>query len=345
MLKKSSKGRLTWDYIRNRHSEVIEELKTLRNWDGVKSAIPESETIGDYSLLALEAISAVIRELRIERSFLSERIENLSRKIEELGTSHRELSYSVDKRLRELEGRISELEQRTLFLEGVEAIVPRMNELEEKLDYLPAELFKRIEETYGKKADEHLRKLVEKRVEELREELKREVFGISVDLTKALRELQGHYEELVEENVRLRSLAKENEKLRKKLMERERELEELKKRLAVFQEMTKRVDALSEKIGKYEEKLKEIRTIEKELLSLTGARDALSAIEVIKSEFIPKSKFEKTLAEIKSLLAEAESLKDENERLKRENEKLKEALKTLLQERLEEESSLKHDES
>ncbi|WP_297535350.1 hypothetical protein [Thermococcus sp.] len=330
MLKKSQKDRLTWDYIKSRHSEIIGELRTLRNWNEVKSTIPESENLGDYSLLALESVAAVIRELRLETSRLGERIELLSRKLEDLGTSHRELSYSTEKKFRELENRIAELEQRTLFLNSLEYVVPRINELEEKLERLPAQLFARLEESYGKKTEDVIRSLVEERIEALKEELKRDVLGVSVELARALRELQEHYEELVRENVELKRKARENDVLKRKLSEKEKEVESLRKRLSSLQEVAERVESLSEKMKRYETALKTLREVEAQLRELTGESNVFSAIEAIKRQFVPKSKLERAVNEIKGMLAEVESLREENAKLRAENEKLRETLKALL---------------
>jgi len=335
MLKKSKKQKITWDYIRERHPGVSDELKTLRDWDSVKSTIPESESIGDYSLLALEAVAATIRELRIDREILVERIEVLNRKLEELSSSHKESTHSLEKRIKELDDRLTELEQRTLFLDSVEMLVPRLTEIEERTERLPAEVLRRVEEHYSKRMDEFIRAYVEERLKSFEEALKKNVFGVSEDLSKTLLKIQQHYEELVAENVRLRSAVKEREELKKALVEKEREIGELRHKLAALKEMSKRVNSLSSRLSDYEAKLAEMNRIQNELAALTGSKDISEALNILKTQFVPKSKFESALREVKGILSEIEEVRQENARLRAENEKLKEALKTLLQERSE----------
>lgn len=339
MLKKSKKQGLSWDYIRDRHSSAIDELKTLRDWDSVKSAIPESEHLGDYSLLALEAVAATIRELRLDRSMLAERIEVLSKKFEDLSTTNKNDIMALEKRIKELEDHISEIEQRTLFLDSVEMFVPRISEIEERLQTLPGELTRRMEERYGKRIDEYLQKELEGRLSEFEEKLKKDIFGVSVDLSETLLRIQQHYEELVEENVRLRSIAAERDELRKALVEKEREIEELKSKLAALEEMSKRVDALSKRLSEYEARASQLAFVRKHLTAITGKKDLKEAIKVLRTQFVPKSELESTLSEVKGMLAQIDEIRRENERLRIENEKLKEALRTLLQERLEAEKS------
>ncbi|MBP1910931.1 coiled-coil domain-containing protein [Thermococcus stetteri] len=332
MLGRTKKNKVDWEYIVQNHPEIIEELKSLHNWDEIKSIIPEVENTGAHYLISLQAIAAVIRELKIQRGQLGERIEVLTSKLDDLSTTQREQYNSIEKRLKELEDRITNLEQRTIFIDSIEAVIPRMNDLEERLEKLPVELYKRLEESYSKKLEEELQDMLAEKVEEIKRELEQETLSVGVDLARTLRGLQEHYEKLVEENIRLKSLGKENDVLKKQLIEKEREIEELRKRLALMEEMAKKVETLAEKVNAYEAKLKQMKTVEKQLSELTGAKDVSSAIEILKKEFIPRSKVERTLKEIKAAVAEIDVLKEENERLKRENEKLKEALKTLLQE-------------
>ncbi len=288
MLKKSKRPGINWEYIKAHHPGIIDEFKTLPDWDRVKSSIPESEDIGDYSLLALEAIAATIRELRISREMLAERIETLNGKFDELSTSHRETTHSMDKRIKELESKLTELERRTLFLDSVESLVPKLNEMEERMERLSGgEILRRVEEHYSKRMDDFIRAYVEDRLKEFEEELKRSTLGgVSVDLSKTLLEIQRHYEELVVENVRLRSAAKELEDLKKELAEREREIQDLKRKLAAYKETSKRINALSRRISDYEAKLTEMDRVRKELLSLTGgAKDVDGgALTILKTQ-------------------------------------------------------------
>ena len=335
MLKKPKRKGVTWSYIKEHHPEVIDELKTLRNWDSVKSAIPESETYGDYSILALEAIAATIRELRIDREMLAERIEILNRKFEELSSVQRESFHSLEKRIKKIEDQLAELERRTLFLDSVEMLVPRLSEMEERIEKLSTELLRKLEERYSKKIDEFMRDYIEERLDKFKEELKKSIFGVSVDLSETLLKIQKHYEELVAENVRLRSALKENEELKRALAEKEREIQELKHKLEVFNEMSKRVNALSKRLSEYEARLNEMSRIQKELAELTGAKNIDEALRILRTQFIPKSKFESALREIRGIINEVEELRQENSRLKTENEKLKDVLRTLFQERFE----------
>ncbi len=335
MLKKSKKQGLSWDYLRDRHSSAIDELKTLRDWDSVKSAIPESEHLGDYSILALEAVAAAIRELRLDRNMLAERIEVLSRKFEDLSTTHKNDITSLEKRIKELEDHISEIEQRTLFLDSVEMLIPRISEIEERFESLPTEITRRMEERYGRRIDEYLQKELEGRLKEFEEKLKKDIFGVSVNLAETLLSIQRHYEELVEENARLRSAAAERDELRKALVEKEREMEELKSKLAALEEMSKRVDALSKRLSEYEARASQLALVRKHLTAITGKKDLNEALKVLRTQFVPKSELESTLSEVKGMLAQMDEVRRENERLRVENEKLKEALRTLLQERLE----------
>jgi regulator of replication initiation timing len=197
----------------------------------------------------------------------------------------------------------------------------------------------RVEERYGRRMDEFMRSALEERLKSFEEELKKSIFGVSVDLSETLLKIQRHYEELVAENVRLRSAVKENTELKKALVEKEREIEELRRKLAALKEMSKRVDSLSKRVSDYEAKISEMNRIKKELMSLTGTNSVDEAIRALRTQFIPKSKFESTLREVKNVLGEIEELRQENARLRTENEKLKDALKTLLQEKLDEESA------
>ncbi len=335
MLKKPKKQGLGWAYIRDRHSSAIDELKTLRDWDGIKSAIPESEHLGDYSLLALEAVAATIRELRLDRSMLAERIEILNKKSEELSTAYKNDIMALEKRIKELEDHIAEIEQRTLFLDSVEMLIPRISEIEERFERLPMEITRRMEERYGGRIDGYLKKELEGRLKEFEEKLKRDIFGVSVNLAETLSNIQQHYEELVEENARLRSTATERDELKKALVGKEREIEELKSKLVALEEMSKRVDALSRRLSEYEAKASQLALVKKHLIAITGKKDLNEALKVLKTQFVPKSELENTLKEVREMLTEMDEVRRENERLRGENEKLKEALKTLIQERLE----------
>ncbi len=334
MFGKKKRQGLSWEYIKSKHPEIIEELKTLRNWDTVRSAIPESESIGDYSLLSLEAIAALIMELRVEKEMLSERLDILGKKLEDLNTAHRSSTYSMEKRMNELEGSLADLEKRMIFLDSMENILPRMGELESRIERLPSEIMSQIEHIYGQKIDDYLNRYIEARLSEFEKRLKEDIFGVSVDLAETLRKIQERYEELVVENLELKKIRDENESLKKMLIEKEKEVEELRRQIRSLQELSKKVEELNSKVAGYRVKMETLRKLENELKRLTGSESVETALQIIRQQMEQKSKFEKALREVKVLLKDLEEIKEENQRLRNENERLRDALKMILQEKL-----------
>jgi polyhydroxyalkanoate synthesis regulator protein len=296
---------------------------------------PESETLGDYSLLSLEAIAALIMELRIEKELLSERLDVLTKKIDDLNTAHKNSTYSLEKKIESLEASLSELEKRMIFLDSVETIIPRMNEVETRIERLPSEIMSQVDSLYGDKIDAYLNEYLEGRLKEFEKKLKEDIFGVSVNLAETLQKIQERYEELIIENMHLKKLQSENEKLRKELLEREKEVEELRRQVNSLRDVSQKIDALSQKVAAYQAKLEQMKRLEEEIKNLAGVDDVNLAIQMIKKQLVQKSKFEKTLREVKILLKDLEEIKEENLRLRKENERLRDALKMMLQEKLE----------
>ncbi|ASJ02578.1 hypothetical protein A3L09_04550 [Thermococcus profundus] len=321
------KSGITWDYLKERHPEILSELKTLREWDTVKSIVPESEKLDDYSLLALQALASLIREFHIERNILGERIEILNGKLEDLRTEVRESNSSLEKRIKALEDAIRDIQRKMLFVEGVSNLIPRINELEEKMEANQAELLARLEKRYAQLIEERVDEMINQRLQEF----ERSILGISGDLAKTLREMQEKHETLVIENYRLK---KEVEPLKAALRARESEIAELRKKLARCNELNKKIDELQRRVKEYEERVGTLSPIEKELLEITGAptpEGAIALVKRMKSEYVPRSKLTPLLAEVKRLKSRIEELEDENRSLREKNEKLGQALKMLLE--------------
>lgn len=321
------KSSLTWDYLRERHPEILSELKTLREWDTVKAIIPESEKLNDYSLLALQALASFVREFHIERNLLGERIEILEGKIEDTRTEMREKNAALEKRIKALEDSIGDLQRKMLFVEGVSNLVPRINEIEEKIEANQAELLARLEKRYAQLIEERVEEMVNQRLREFESS----ILGISGDLAKTLKELQERHESLVIENYRLK---REVEPLKAALKAREREIEELKKKLSRCNELNRKIDELQRRVKEYEEKAGALSSIERELMEITGAptpEGALAIVKRMKAEYVPRSKLTPLLNEIKRLKAQVAELEDENRSLREKNEKLSQALKMLLE--------------
>ncbi|WP_010477615.1 coiled-coil domain-containing protein [Thermococcus zilligii] len=326
MFEKKKSG-LTWDYLRERHSEILEDLKTLRDWDTVKAIIPESEELGDYSLLALQALASFIREFQIERNLLGERIGTLEGKLEDLRTEMRENDSSLERRLKALEESTADLQRKMLFVEGISNLVPRINEIEERLETNQAELLAKLEKRYAQLIEERVEQMINRRLREFGSSMP----GISGDLVKFLREIQEKHDSLVVENYQLR---KEVEPLKAALQAKEREVEELKKKLSSCNELSRRIDELQQRVQEYEEKAKMVSSIEKELMEITGAPtpgDAIALVRKMKSEYVPKSKLTPLLDEIKRLKAQVAKLEEENRSLLEKNEKLAEALRSIIE--------------
>lgn len=326
MFDKGKQG-ITWDYLRERHPEILSELKTLRDWDTVKAIIPEAEKLNDYSLFALQAIASLIKEFYLERGLLEERIETLNQKLEDTKTEMRERDSSLEKCVNVLEKNLSDVQRKLLLVEGISNLLPRINELEEKLETNQAELLARLEKSYARLVEEKVNELVNRRIRELESS----VLGISGDLAKSLKELQEKHEKLVIENYELR---KQMEALRQSLKRKEREVEELRKKLSSYGELNRRIEELQKRVQEYEKRAGMLSRVERDLLEITGAstiEEALETVKCMKREYVPKSKVAPLLNELKHLQERLEELERENRALREKNEKLSQALKMLLE--------------
>ncbi|EEB74329.1 hypothetical protein [Thermococcus sp. AM4] len=333
MFDKGKQG-VTWDYLRERHPEILSELKTLRDWDTVKAVVPEAEKLGDYSLFSLQALASFIKEFHIERGLLGERIESLSQKLEDTRTEMRERDSALEKRINVLEKGLSDVQRKTLLIEGISNLLPRINELEEKLEMNQAEILARFEKSYLRLIEEKVEELVDRRIREL----EGSILGFSGDLAKSLKELQERHERLIIENYELK---REVERLRGALKRKEGELAELKKKLSSYAELNRRIEELQKRVQEYEKKTGRLSKAERELLRLTGAgslEEALEAVRRMKEEYVPKSKVAPLLSELKRLQERLDELERENAALREKNEKLSQALKMLLEREESEES-------
>ena len=333
MFDKGKQG-VTWDYLRERHPEILSELKTLRDWDTVKAVVPEAEKLGDYSLFSLQALASFIKEFHIERGLLGERIESLSQKLEDTRTEMMERDSALEKRINVLEKGLSDVQRKTLLIEGISNLLPRINELEEKLEMNQAEILARFEKSYLRLIEEKVEELVDRRIREL----EGSILGFSGDLAKSLKELQERHERLIIENYELK---REVERLRGALKRKEGELAELKKKLSSYAELNRRIEELQKRVQEYEKKTGRLSKAERELLRLTGAgslEEALEAVRRMKEEYVPKSKVAPLLSELKRLQERLDELERENAALREKNEKLSQALKMLLEREESEES-------
>ncbi|WP_048811269.1 GumC domain-containing protein [Thermococcus gammatolerans] len=333
MFDKGKQG-VTWDYLRERHPEILSELKTLRDWDTVKAVVPEAEKLGDYSLFSLQALASFIKEFHIERGLLGERIEGLTQKLEDTRTEMRERDSALEKRIHVLEKGLNEVQRKTLLIEGISNLLPRINELEEKLEMNQAEILARFEKSYLRLIEEKVEELVNQRIREL----EGSILGVSGDLAKSLRELQERHEKLIIENYELR---RKVESLRGALRKKEGELAELRKKVSSYAELNRRIEELQRRVQEYEKKTGRLSKAERELLRLTGAgslEEALEAVRRMKEEYVPKSKVAPLLSELKRLQERLEELERENAFLREKNEKLSQALKMLLEREESEES-------
>lgn len=331
--KKKNTGVLTWEYIKRRYPDVVEELKSLKDWEDVRASIVEAERRGDYSLVALHGVAAITRQERIDVEMLSERLEVFRSKLEGLRTDHDNAIKSLSKEIDEIKNELEELQKRTLFLRNIEQMVPKINEMDERINRFEVEILNKMEGRLESKVDEKVEAIVEARMDELEERLKRGIFGVSVELAKTLEGIQGRYENLIEENLRLKE----------ELKTRDMKIKELNAKIARLQESLKKVDELSRRVSTYERSLGELTAIKERLAKITGKYDVNEALEALE-DFVPKDKFEVLVKELKAKMAEVESLNAENKKLRAENEKLKAALKDLL-ERMEEEGEEEGEES
>ena len=330
MFDKGKQG-LNWDYLRERHVEIISELKTLQEWDKVKSIIPEAENLNDYSLLVLQALASLTREFHTEKANLNERISVLSERLDDTRTEMRERDGSLEKRIKTLESSVEDIQRKLLFVEGIGNLIPRINELEEKLETGRAEMLTRMEKHYSKLLEERVNELIERKLKEVENELKASVLGVSVDLAKSLKDIGEKHEKLVVENYTLRNEVKS---LRSSLISKEKELEKLRAELAGCREMNRRIEELQKRVQEYEKRAGAPSPVERELIKLMGtksAEEALEAVRRMKNDYVPKSKVSQLLSEMKRLSEKVQELEEENRSLREKNEKLSKALKMLIE--------------
>jgi len=318
--KKKNTKRISWGYMKERHSAILNELKSLSGWDNIKASVVEAESLGDYSLVSLYAATEVYRETRSQIEYLSEKVETIHSKLEAIRSENGEKLKQVEKDIKELKEKLEDIQRRTLFLSSVEKMIPRLTELEEKLEAYPSELINKLEKTYGHKIDEKINQIVQEKLKLIEEDLKRGIFGVSVDLAKTLKEIQGRYEKIILENYTLKEEVKE----------KELQIAELTQRLATLQKQLEIVNDLDKKLEKYRKLAEEFERMKKTLIKITGIDDVDMALEELK-EYVPKTKIKPLLDETKKLLAQIEELKKENEYLKEENRRLENTLKKLLE--------------
>ncbi len=319
------KQRVTWDYLQERHPEILSELKTLRDWETVKAIIPEAEKLGDYSIFSLQALASFIKEFHIERGLLGERLETINQKLEDTRTEMRERNSALEKRINSLEKDLREVQRKLLLVDGISNIIPKINELEEKLEMNQAEILARFEKSYMRLIEEKVEELVNERIKELRSTL-----GPGEDLAKFLRDLQERHEKLILENYELK---RQVERLRGLLQKRENEIADLKKKFSDYNGLYKRIKELQKRLQEYEQRAEKLSKAEKELLKLTGAdslEEAVEAVRRMKEEYVPRSKVSPLISELKRLQERLEELENENSALREKNEKLAHALKMLL---------------
>ncbi len=321
------KGGLSWDYLKERHLDIVSELKSLREWEAIKAAIPESENIKDYSLLALQSVAALTREFHTEKNLLNEKLHALEERLDDTRTEMRERDSALEKRIKNLESSMEDVQRKLLLVEGIGNMLPKISELEERLEAGNVQLSSKVEERYSRLIEE----LVDKRIRALEEELRGSVLGIGAELAKSLREMQERDERLAVENYDLRMKLK---RINSELDRVREEAEKLRKRLEEYREMNRSIEDLHRRVQEYEKRLNSLSAMEKRLMQLTGAgslEEALNIVERMKSNCVPKSKVTPVLNELKRLQERVEELEAENGRLREKNEKLTEALKTLLE--------------
>ncbi|EHR77525.1 hypothetical protein OCC_10479 [Thermococcus litoralis DSM 5473] len=316
--KKNARG-ISWEYIKKRHSTIVNELKSLSGWDNIKASVVEAESLGEYSLVSLYVATEVYRETRSQIEYLSEKVESINSRLESIRSENAEKLKQVERDIKEIKEKLEELEKRTLFLGSIEKMIPRLTELEEKLEAYPSELITKLEKTYGHKINEEINQIVQERLKLIEEDLKRGIFGVSVDLAETLKEIQGKYEKIILENYTLRE----------ELKEKDLQIAELTQRLTTLQKQLEIVNDLDKKLEKYRKLAEEFRRMKESLIKITGIDDVDIALEELK-EYVPKTKIKPLLDETKRLLAQIEELKKENEQLREENRRLESSLKKLL---------------
>lgn len=183
--KKKKDNAPTWEYIKRRYPDVVEELRSLKDWEDVRASIVEAEKMDDYSLVALHAVAAITRQERIDVEMLSERIEVLLSKLEGLRSDNDNAIKSLSKEVESLKNEFEDIRKRTLFLQNLEQMLPKINEIDEKINRFEVEVRTKIENRLESKIDEKIGDIVEARMKELEERLTSGIFGASVELARA----------------------------------------------------------------------------------------------------------------------------------------------------------------
>lgn len=317
--KKNNKG-LSWDYIKKKHSGIVDELKSLSGWNNIKASIVEAESVGDYSLVSIYAVAEVYRETRSQIKYLSEKVEMVNARVEAFESDNDEKLKHIEKDLKEIKESLEDLERRTLFLNSVEKMIPRIAELEEILESYPMEVLNKLEKTYEEKIGDEINRIVQEKMKMLEKDLKKGIFGVSVDLAKTFKEIQGRYEKLVLENYTLKE----------ELKEREAKIAELTQEVMSLQKQLEVVNELDRKLKRYKSLTGELNKIKGTLAKITGMEDVNLALEELK-EYVPKGKIKTLIDETKKLLAQIEELKRENERLKEDNKRLERTIQAFVE--------------
>ncbi|WP_335343149.1 hypothetical protein [Pyrococcus kukulkanii] len=307
--------RANWAFFQEHYPEVVEGLKELKEWESVKSALADSERLGDYSILALAALVAMKREINQDIDDVREKIYSLFSKLDALKTDTDNNFKRIEKEIESLKEAIDELDRRTLVVSNLERVLPRITEMEERMLSYPLEVAESIEKRLRERIEERLEEIVREKLGELEERMN------SVN-PEVIREIIAKYDSLVRENV----------ELRRKLEARERVIKDLREKLAKLQEGVKEVEAIEKKVEEYGRLAEELREIRIRLAKITGSYDPKEALRIIERNYIPRSKVEELAKTVKSLMKENEELKRENERLKKELDRITQAVKMLVEE-------------
>ncbi|ASJ11155.1 hypothetical protein A3L12_07525 [Thermococcus sp. P6] len=326
MFEKKKNTRVSWNYLKKKHPDLVEDLKALEQWEKIKGSVVEAEGIGDYSIVCLTAITEVYKELKSRVEYSIDQVENLNMRLESVRSEYEQKYNRLEKEIKGLEDRIEQLERETLVLSNLNKVLPRINELEERLEYYPIEVANKLKDIYEEKIEEEINRILQERLKELEEGLRREALGVSVDLAKTLKEIQSHYEDILRENYSLKEEVKAKNRL----------IAELKQKIATLQKQLETVEDIEKELGKYREAIDELTSIKAFLTGLTGTNDTEEALRKLK-EYVPRTKVRQLVEETKKLLVQIEELKQKNEQLREENSKLNRTLEELMKGKKEEE--------
>ncbi|ASJ17485.1 hypothetical protein A3L04_10595 [Thermococcus chitonophagus] len=311
--------RANWAFFQEHYPEVVEGLKELREWESVKSALADSERLGDYSILALAALVAMKRELSQDIDEIREKVYSLFSKLDGLRTDTDNNFKKIEKEIEALKEAIDELDRRTLVVSNLERVLPRITEIEERMMSYPLEVAESIEKRVRERVERRIEDIV---MEKLNEKVKELEMKANSTTPEVIKEIISKYDSLIKENI----------ELRKKLEVREKAIKDLREKLAKLQEGVKEVEAIERKVEEYGKLAEELKEIKIRLAKITGSYDVKEALRIIERNYIPKSKVEELAKTVKALMKENEDLKKENERLKKELERITQAVKMLVEE-------------